>query len=359
MANRLPQQSLVERVLLADQVAPDRKFSWPVLLFKIGLAAAIVGWLCTGRLDLYKLAQVPLTLDLAFLFATIFGSMFVPAVRWWWLLRIQKLNVSLWQATKMTWLGYITSLVMPGAASGDVAKSYLIVNQQFGAKARSFSTVLVDRIIGIYALVLVGCLSAVWFKFAYPGMRSLESFSYVLFALLTGFTVAPLLVLLGPTRRILVCVLPLAWVDSWTESYQLYRQSKSVLAGCLILSLASSTMTAASFAAADRVIGGKVDWTASLQIGPLVMLANCVPLTPGGIGLAEASASELFNQVGSANGAEMMLAIRLVTAILALPGLMVVFGGRWILARTSSGPTTTATVDAPLKDAQHQVGRAA
>jgi uncharacterized membrane protein YbhN (UPF0104 family) len=342
-----------------NHAATRGRLSWLILVAKIALAAGIVAWLCTGRLELRRFANVPLSLNLVWLVAIVFGSMFLPAVRWWWLLRIQKIDVSLWRATKLTWLGYAAALVMPGAASGDLAKSCLIFREQSRAKARSVSTVFVDRIIGVYSLVLLGCLSAAWLRMSNPDLQTLNAITFVLFALFCGSTLGMALAVLGPTRRLLARALPLAWVEAWTESYQLYAQSVRALAGCLVLSLIGSVSTAASLAAADRAMGGAVSWTASLLIGPLVVLANCLPITPGGIGVAEATASGLFTQAGSANGAEMMLAIRLVMAILSLPALLILFGGRRKLARSSTTSSAAAIPAEAIIDAQQRVPRAA
>ena len=249
---------------------------------------------------------------------------------------------------------------MPGAASGDLAKACLILHDQAEAKARSLSTVLVDRIIGVYSLIVLGCLSAVWLRMSNPSGQALECLSRMPYsALLSGSTLGMTLAVLGPTAPIFARVLPPAWVQAWGESYQLYVRSLPSLAGCLMLSLVGSLFTSASLAAADRAMGGAVSWSASLAIGPLVVLANCLPITPGGIGVAEATASELFTQAGSTNGAEMMLAIRLVMAILSLPALLLLFGGRRNPARSSTTSPVLATPAEALIDAQQRVTRAA
>ena len=315
----------IDQQVRADGKLASRRGSWLVLFVKLAAAGALIFWLCTDRLDLRRLGQVPLTFDLVVLIVLVFCSMLLPALRWWWLLRIQQINVSRWRVTTLTWIGYATSLILPGAASSDLAKSYLIVRQEPQARVRSLSTVLVDRLIGVYSLVFLGCASGGWLVASHQAPPPVLKTCYVMFALLAGSTFALVWIRLAPPRRLLAGVFPLAWVEAWRESYRLYHQSKRAMAGCFVLSLISNTFVAASLAAADRVFGGTVSWTASMVVGPLVVLANCLPFTPGGVGVAEAVASELFSQVGSSDGAEMMLAVRLVMATLSLPALMVVF----------------------------------
>jgi uncharacterized membrane protein YbhN (UPF0104 family) len=313
---------------------------------KFALAAGLVAWLCTGRLDLGRLASAPLSLDLALLFVLVLSSMLLPAVRWWWLLKVQQIDASLWQAVKLTWIGYATALFLPGAASGDLAKGCLIVREQPTARLRSLSTVIVDRVVGVYSLLMLGCLSAGWFMLTTPVGSPLRSISAVMIWLLVGVTLAMAVALLGPWRHLLTHFTPVSWLEAWGESYRLYRQSGPALLGCLVLSLVSSALTAASLASADHALGGDVSWSSSLLVGPLVVLANCLPITPGGVGVAEAAASGLFVQAGSADGADMMLTLRLAMATLSLPALLILIGRRRSRINAPPQPATDATATA-------------
>src|SRR5205823_2082577 len=95
---------------------------------KLVLTGGLLAWLLgTGQIDLRKLLAVPCSIDLAILAALTITALALPACRWWWLLRLQGLPVPLGRVAAMTWVGYVTQLLLPGAASGDVARSYLIL----------------------------------------------------------------------------------------------------------------------------------------------------------------------------------------------------------------------------------------
>ncbi len=342
-----------------DRAISQRRRSWPLTILKFALATAILVYLCSGPLDVHKIANVPLSFNVAILAAILFGSMLLPAVRWWWLLRIQKIDVSFWHTTKLAWVGYLTGMILPGAAGGDVAKSYLVLRGRSDGRTRSLSTIFVDRFIGIYSLILLGCLSAVYFLLAGQSTPPVRMMCYAMFALFFGATLAPAGVLVRPIRHFVARRAPSSWITAWGESYRLYSRSKMALVGCLLLSLTSSALTAASLTAADRLLGGTSGWSDSLLIGPLVVLANCVPLTPGGVGFAEATASQLFGYAGAGNGAEMMLMIRLVMAVLSLPALLVLFARQQ--NRISSSPQSVAapTRSAPALQIERPTSRAA
>ena len=309
--------------------AEERELNRPVwqrrliLAGKIGLAGGLLAWLVlSGRLHLDRLASVPLDWRFAVLLALVAGSMIVPAFRWWWLLRIQGLREPLGRVLGLTWAGYLAALLLPGAASGDLAKTYLILRRRSQARARAFSTVLADRFLGLHSLFCLGALSVAWIASQGRAGTAGRAMAAATLVPLTAMTLALAALLCRPTRRMLFRILPSAWRDAWDESFALYREGFPQVLSCFGLSLLSSVMAVASLAVAGRLLGETVTWDAAFLAGPLIVVANCLPITPGGIGLAEAASSELFAHLGSAGGAEMMVLIRLCGALASLPGIL-------------------------------------
>jgi uncharacterized membrane protein YbhN (UPF0104 family) len=109
---------------------------------------------------------------------------------------------------------------------------------------------------------------------------------------------------------------------AWDQSFLLYRNSIPALWGCFGISIVSSAMTVIAFTVAGRLLGDAAPWTDSFLAGPLVVVANCLPLTPGGIGLAETVSNQLFSGLGSSGGAELMIMIRACFFATALPGII-------------------------------------
>jgi putative exporter of polyketide antibiotics len=125
-------------------------------------------------------------------------------------------------------------------------------------------------------------------------------------------------------------------------------------------------MAIASFAVAGRMLGEIVTWDATFLAGPLVFLVNSLPITPGGIGLAEATSSELFSRLGSAGGAEIMILFRICSALLSLPGILPVLGllgsRNQAFAESSSAAAahvdreaSAASIQEPLKPIEEQL----
>ena len=298
-----------------------------ILAVKVGIAIGLITWLLrSGRLELSRLASVRLNWQLAALFATIACSMAVPALRWWWLLRIQRLPESLATVVKLTWVGYLTALVLPGAASGDLSKSYLIMQHNQHARARAVSTVLADRFLGLYSLLIQGAISAVWMIHRHGSDSVLRGLIIATLIPLVTSTAGIAALLYPATRAILLRVLPANWRDSWQKSFAFYVNGWPQLAGCFALSIANAALTSAVFVVAARSLGQSIAWDSAFLVGPLVVIANCLPIAPGGIGVAESVSSELFGRIGTLYGAEVMALGRICTGVLSLAGLVGVLG---------------------------------
>ncbi len=321
---------------------PARRSVWRtrlVLLAKLVVAAGLLSWLLmSGRLDIRLLVSVPVSRALGLLVALTVGSMVLPAVRWWWLLRVQQLREPPSRVLSLTWAGYFAALVLPGAASGDLAKSYLLLRRQPKARARAFSTILADRFIGIYGLLCLGSLAILWLAGHGEMTPSVRAMAGGTLALLLGATLALGSLLFVPSRKLLLHLVPEPWREAWNESFELYSVGKAALLGCFCLSVASNAMAVACFAVAGSLLGDAVRLDAAFLAGPLVFLANCLPLSPGGIGVAETASNGLFASLGISSGAEMMVLLRVCIAMVALPGV---------------AATISATASLPPKEQEH------
>jgi uncharacterized protein (TIRG00374 family) len=290
---------------------------------KLALAGGLLLWLVSSdRLQLDKLLAVSLSGELLLFVAIVLLSLAVPAVRWWWLLRVQELHVPLRQVFRLTWAGYFTGLLLPGAASGDLAKGYLIVHGRQNGRIRALSTVLVDRVLGVYSLLFLGSLSSLWLVADGRTDERALAMALVVMLLFLVLTLGGAALLLAPTRRLLLRAAPRRWRLTVQQSIEFYALRKGSLLGCFCLSTVTSAGTLIAFALAAELLGSGVFWSATFIAGPLVVVANCLPLTPGGLGVGETVSHSLYTALGTSCGAEIMALVRVATAVLALPGLV-------------------------------------
>lgn len=295
-----------------------------LLVGKLVVAAILFYWLISSdRLQFGRLWAVSSGFGAFLLAFLVLASMALPVVRWWWLLRIQRIDEPFLNVAAVTWGGYFTSLLLPGAASGDLARGYLILRPRSGARARAVSTVLLDRFLGLQSMFFIGSLSAIGMLF----ISGHGKFFLSLFAL----TVGPFLAMTGglaalliqPLRKVLFRIMPSTWRTAWHQSFELYREGIFGVLGCFGLAILSSLLTVLSLGFAGSLLNEQTSWLATVLLTPLIVTANSLPITPGGLGFAEFVSSGLFSGFGVSCGAEMMLLVRILGAALSLPGLSV------------------------------------
>ncbi len=109
-----------------------------------------------------------LLLVLCFLF---YGPIcLISITRWWYLLRKVDLPIPFKEAFRLTFIGFFFNSAVPGLTGGDLVKAFYIAKQKPQAKVRAFMTVLVDRVIGLFALGLLSG-SILLFRLGDPEFR--------------------------------------------------------------------------------------------------------------------------------------------------------------------------------------------
>ncbi|NOX62401.1 MAG: flippase-like domain-containing protein [Chloroflexi bacterium] len=288
---------------------------------KLVIAGGLLLWLVkSGRLDLALLIRTPITIWYVLGMLLLLGSMVLQAVRWWWLVRSQSIGISLSEAIRLSWMGQFFSVLLPGATGGELVRAYYI-SQESATITSGVSTVLVDRAIGLYVLILLGAPS-VWLlgraggEFA-AGVRQIGAAIVLILVVLTsGF----LLLWWEPTRAFALKLIPVRFRASLEATIESYHARPRVLLAAALLSALSSTLYLITFLMASRSLGLSIGWQVIFLVIPLVTMANSLPLAPGGVGVAETTSFLLFSQFGVIQGAAIMLLVRLWIMLLRLPG---------------------------------------
>ena len=110
------------------------------------------GW---NELITILLAAKPLYLIAAFLFTIVL--VYVSAIKWYFLSKSLGLHGSLYQLFCFYMIGRYFNLVLPSSIGGDISRIYLQGKAE-NNKAASAATVFVDRITGLFTLVLLALL---------------------------------------------------------------------------------------------------------------------------------------------------------------------------------------------------------
>ena len=87
-----------------------------------------------------------------------FLTVLVAGSRWWWLLRVNGTDVSLFETLRFTWIGVFFNTVVPGATGGDLVKALYIMKRCPGHRPQVLVSVIVDRVLGLASLAILGAI---------------------------------------------------------------------------------------------------------------------------------------------------------------------------------------------------------
>jgi len=290
------------------------------LAIKLLIAGGLLTWLLLShRLDLTSLGEIRSAGYLLLAAGCLLIHMALPVWRWQWLLAVQQLQVGWAAALRMTWLGYFAAIFLPGLAGGDLAKAYVACRARPGAKTRAVSTVLMDRILGLHSLLAIGAVAGgvILLAGCEPGQGAIAWFVIACLLLLSAGGV---LLLWRPTSDLAMRLVPRRAKEVLEESLQLYRVSMSRLVLIWLFAVVGNLPGIAGYLLVAVALGIRPAVVQGLA-APLVIVANSLPISPGGLGVGEAVGSELFSEFGISAGALIVLLVRLNVIILSIPGV--------------------------------------
>ena len=223
---------------------------------------------------------------------------------------------------------YLISLllgqVLPTAIGGDAARA-IYLGRRTGDKTEAWSSVLVDRLVGLAALGVLAVVGVV----AGGGGIGRGVAALVLVGVLGGSALAAWL-LLSPTARPLVARLPLA---SLTEAIHAYRAHRAALAQVFALGLVAQSARVLSIAALAHGMSLPLSVWSLFVLCPVLFLVTIIPVSLNGIGLREAT----FVVVLAGVGVTREDALALGLAFFAVGVLAASFGGIAMLRRALGG----------------------
>jgi uncharacterized protein (TIRG00374 family) len=329
-------------------VSQHRLRRWLIIMLKILVAALLLYFLYAyGYLDFATIASIELTsttiLYLVAMLALVLSALAVMAVRLQTLLAPQGIHPRFIRALGLTLIGALSGSVLPGVVAGDVVKAFYLFGDSGGRRSSSVSAVLLDRVVGLFSLVLLGAsASLIALLSGLTGnLRPILLFSVTLLALLLVVGSAIMYLVVGPGRRAYRKVrdrLPGKLVTLLTSLF-LYRHHPLPLLQAVLMSLVSHALIVLTFIIAAILLRVPLGVGLHMILDPLAMLLNAVPLAPGGLGITESGFAYLYQMSGSNEGAAVALTGRLAQYV------VFVVGGLWALfslKRCVKQPTTQA-----------------
>jgi glycosyltransferase 2 family protein len=227
-------------------------------------------------------------------------GLLISAYRWQLLLRAQSVNAPITDLIHSYLIGGFFNNFLPTRVGGDIYR--MIDSKKYsGSLLRPFAVILIERLSGVYALLLIG-IAAVSF---YPRFEEVKGLAMALFGLaLLGFVC--LLLFYGSERfgewlKRITGKLPAPLSGkmlSIFDAFWYFSRSRSVLIGTFFLALLLQANVILYYYFIAKGIHMPLHFQEAAIVMPILICIQLLPLTPNGIGVREFSYIYLLGPFG-------------------------------------------------------------
>jgi uncharacterized protein (TIRG00374 family) len=279
------------------------------IFLTVGRSAALESgqdWGRLGRMGQWKLAwskgpqDLWHTLCLIHLWALVLSlllvglALWIGVVRWRIVLEAQGLHLPLGRATRISFVAQFFNSFLLGSTGGDLIKAYYAARETHHKKTEAVTTVFVDRLVGLWAMLLFAGVMMAPNCARLRASRDLGLPALLILAMLAALSVALGVAFWGrvsstfPRAREFLRRLPKGEVlERALDSCRQFGQQKSFLARTVALSLMVNVIWVLQVIILGRGLDLSIAPVALLFIVPVIFCISALPVTPNGLGVRE------------------------------------------------------------------------
>ncbi len=246
---------------------------------------------------------------------SVFGAA-IESKRLGFLFNAQGMRLSFVEGYRVVAIGAFFNFCIPGGTGGDVMKLYYLAAGNRGRRVEIATVLFVDRAVALFCMLgLVVTLALIDGRLAWEnpligGLVAVAALCAI--GLLLGGAVACSTRLRASRWYVyLMARAPLHhYLERAADALYVFRKNKAALAKAAGLSLIGHLALLGVLGAAARVFMPNAPALTVSMLALLGLLANALPITPGGLGVGEAAFEGLFRSAGYGGGARLILAWR-------------------------------------------------
>ncbi|OHB56999.1 MAG: hypothetical protein A2Y07_11605 [Planctomycetes bacterium GWF2_50_10] len=277
-------------------------------------------------------------------------SQVLVAIRWYSLLRVQGIEIGIWPAIKLTFVGLYYNNFLPSSVGGDAFRAWYVTQHTPKRLEAAFSVVF-DRMLGFAGLILMGA-AAIFFV---PGRKAItdfglkphisaglvEKYGKIGLAILAGAIIILIAAATYSETRLLISKIAKVLLTRGAEltarvfsSTRAYFTSPFSMAWVLLLTFFCQFMFIFGLWLIGLELGIKASLTYYLIFFPASWVLGVLPVSIGGTVVVEFGIVFLFVKF-TGTPTELALALALSQRIIMLAGSL---GGMVIHAIGAHGP---------------------
>lgn len=238
------------------------------------------------------------------------------AYRWHLFLLLNNINIPFSSSLRLTTIGNLFMTVLPGAVGGDIIKAFGIVKNSSSKRTEIIIATIIDRILGIYSLLIIVSASSGVYLYYYRQYLILQIsyFNMLKWIFITSSTlllVAPVLFIIIKKIRIHNLQNPLiVYFIGFKKILGLFKRANNasnitlkMFVRLIFLSVIGHILNFVIIICIAQAINDQLQPSAHLVLSSVSIFGYLIPLTPGGIGISEGIFAYVYLMAGSSNGA--------------------------------------------------------
>jgi len=231
-----------------------------------------------------------LTLSLVFMGLTIL----LGVLRWRMVLRVHGLDLSLGRATAISLVAHFFNSFLLGSTGGDLLKAYYAARETHHKKTEAVVTVVVDRLLGLFAMLVFACLMMAPNLSLLRAHGRLATLSLFIFSMTVGCGLVIVLFFWGgvsrmwPRSRAWLRKLPKGeLLEQCLDACRAFGRHPGFIVRAMAISMLVNIAGVLQFLALASGLDLNISPLILFLIVPMIICVAALPITPSGLGVRE------------------------------------------------------------------------
>lgn len=221
-------------------------------------------------------------------------TIFLGVIRWRMVLRAQGLDLSFGRTMEISLVAHFFNSFLLGSTGGDLFKAYYAARETHHKKMEAVVTVVVDRLLGLFAMLLFACMMMVPNLKLLLASSGLAVFAWLIIVMMAGCGLLVSLSIWGgvsrswPAAREWLRRLPKGEVlERALNASRRFGEQPFLLMRTFAISMALNVFCVLQIMALTRGLGVWIEPDILFVIVPMIVCFSALPIAPSGLGVRE------------------------------------------------------------------------
>ncbi len=218
----------------------------------------------------------------------------IGVIRWQIVLRVHGLHLPLARTAQISFVAHFFNSFLLGSIGGDVLKAYYVARETHHKKTEAVVTVLVDRLIGLFSMLVFGCLLILPNYQLVTSTPRLRAVVIIILAMTVGCGGFLILAFWGgvskrlPKARAWLRRMPKGEaLERSLEAFRLFGRDRTFFWRIFPITMLLNGVIVIHFYVLTLGFHLQVSLLALAAIVPIVTSISALPITPSGLGVRE------------------------------------------------------------------------